>query len=355
MNKIISILKQQKSIPLDQFINIALYNKRFGYYMRNNPFGRKGDYITSPLISNLFGEMIAIWCVAYWEYLSKPKKISLVELGPGDGTLCLDLLNTFKNFKEFYDSLNIKLLEKSITLKKIQKNKIKTKKVKWINSIKNLHSGPIIFIGNEFFDSLPIKQIHKRKNLYLEKHVTFNQNNKKLKFLNKKAKKSLVKEIKKLNLDYSSKLIEYPIDAIQYLKIIAKKIKKYNGGLLAFDYGYMKEKNQNTLQSLKKHKHLNIFSDPGNSDITYLLNYKLFYEILKKQDLEVNNIISQNEFLQKLGILERANMISKKITFKAKANMYYRLKRLLHHDEMGNLFKVLFAQNKKEKFSLGFE
>ena len=117
----------------------------------------------------------------------------------------------------------------------------------------------------------------------------------------------------------------------------------------------MKEKNQNTLQSLKKHKHLNIFSDPGNSDITYLLNYKLFYEILKKQDLEVNNIISQNEFLQKLGILERANMISKKITFKAKANMYYRLKRLLHRDEMGNLFKVLFAQNKKEKFSLGFE
>jgi len=75
MNKIINILKKQKSIPLDQFINIALYDKKFGYYMKNNPFGKDGDFITSPLISNLFGEMLAIWCVAFWEYIGKPKKI----------------------------------------------------------------------------------------------------------------------------------------------------------------------------------------------------------------------------------------------------------------------------------------
>ena len=75
MNNIINILKEKKSIPLDQFINIALYDKKFGYYMKNNPFGKEGDFITSPSISNLFGEMLAIWCVAFWEHIGKPKKI----------------------------------------------------------------------------------------------------------------------------------------------------------------------------------------------------------------------------------------------------------------------------------------
>ena len=121
MSKIINILKEKKCIPLDQFINIALYDEKFGYYMKKNPFGKKGDFITSPLISNLFGEMLAVWCVSFWEHLGKPNKILLVELGPGDGTLCRDLLNTFKKFKYFYNSLEINLLEISNTLKTIQK------------------------------------------------------------------------------------------------------------------------------------------------------------------------------------------------------------------------------------------
>ena len=120
MNKIINILKKQKTIPLDQFINIALYDKRVGYYMKRNPFGKDGDYITSPLVSNLFGEMIAIWCVAFWEHMGKPKKIFITELGPGDASLCKDLLNTFKNFKDFYECVEINLLEKSYKLKKFK-------------------------------------------------------------------------------------------------------------------------------------------------------------------------------------------------------------------------------------------
>ena len=129
MNKIINILKK-KSIPLDQFINISLYNKKNGYYMKKNPFGKRGDFITSPLISNLFGEMLAIWCISLWEHLGKPKKILLVELGPGDGSLCKVLLRTSKQFKSFYNSLEINLLEISDKLKAIQKKKINNKKIK---------------------------------------------------------------------------------------------------------------------------------------------------------------------------------------------------------------------------------
>ena len=355
MNKIINILKKQKSIPIDQFINIALYDKKFGYYMKKNPFGKEGDYITSPLISNLFGEMIAIWCVAFWEHLGKPKKILVAELGPGDASLCKNLINTFKNFKDFYKCIEIKLLEKSNKLQKIQKAKIKEKKVKWIKKINELNYGPIIFLGNEFFDSLPIKQIYKKKNLFLERHIGLSKNNKKIKFLFKKAEKNLIKNIRKLNLIDEGNIIEYPTVAIEYLKIIAKKINKYNGALLTFDYGYTEKKNQDTLQSIKRHKYINIFNEPGNADITHHINYELFLEILKRNKLEVKKIVTQGEFLQKLGIIERANILSKKISFKAKADMFYRLKKLLHYKEMGNLFKVLFARKKGTKFSLGFQ
>ena len=238
MNKIINILKEKKSIPLDEFINISLYDKKFGYYMKKNPFGQEGDFITAPLISNLFGEMIAIWCVAFWEYIGKPRKILLVELGPGDGSLCKDLLRTFRQFKNFYNSLEINLLEISDKLKTIQKVKINNKKVKWIKKIEEINYGPIIFLGNEFFDALPIKQIYKKKKIFFEKYVALSNDNKKVKFLNKKANNSLIKRIQKLNLISAGNTIEYPLVALKFLKAIAKKVNKFDGGLLAFDYGY---------------------------------------------------------------------------------------------------------------------
>jgi len=242
MNKIINILKEKKSIPLDQFINISLYDKKFGYYMKKNPFGKEGDFITSPLISNSFGEIIAIWCVAFWEYIGKPKKILLVELGPGDGSLCKDLLRTFRQFKNFYNSLEINLLEISDKLKTIQKLKINNKKVKWIKKIKEINCGPVIFLGNEFFDALPIKQIYKKKKLFFEKYVALSNDNNKIRFLNKKANNSLIKQIQNLNLNSIGNIIEYPIVALEYLEIIAKKINKFDGGLLTFDYGNTSKK-----------------------------------------------------------------------------------------------------------------
>ena len=108
------------------------------------------------------------------------------------------------------------------------------------------------------------------------------------------------------------------------------------------------------MQSVKKHKYLDLFFKPGYSDITSHINFKLFHEILNKNNLDVKKITNQSEFLKKIGILERANILSKKMTFKAKANMFFRLKRLLDPKEMGDLFKVIFAQKKGGNFSLGF-
>ena len=92
------------------------------------------------------------------------------------------------------------------------------------------------------------------------------------------------------------------------------------------------------MQSVKKHRYTNLNVKPTHSDITSHINFKLFHKILKKNNLIVEKITAQNKFLKKIGILERANILSKKMTFKAKANMFYRLKRLLDYREMGESF-----------------
>ena len=108
-------------IPLDEFINQALYNPKNGFYMKNNPFGEQGDFITSPNISILFSEMLSVWTISFWQSLKCPKKINLIELGSGNGQMIYDMINSFKNFPKFYKSCEFIILEKSPHLKKIQK------------------------------------------------------------------------------------------------------------------------------------------------------------------------------------------------------------------------------------------
>ena len=121
--------KSKELIPLDKFIYKALYNKETGYYMKKNPFGLKGDFITAPNISILFSEMICIWIVYFWEKINFPKKINIIELGAGNGEMMLQIIKSSKNFSTFKKSCNFFIYEKSPYLKKIQKKNYKTVKL----------------------------------------------------------------------------------------------------------------------------------------------------------------------------------------------------------------------------------
>ena len=116
-------MKSKKSLnfPLDKFINFSLYNKKFGYYMKKNPFGKRGDFITAPNISRLFTEMIAIWIISFWKSLGSPKKFNLIELGAGNGEMMKVLIESFENFPDFLKSCNFVIHEKSPLLIKEQK------------------------------------------------------------------------------------------------------------------------------------------------------------------------------------------------------------------------------------------
>jgi len=113
--------KKNLSLPLDKFIDLSLYNRKFGYYMKKKSFGKKGDFITAPNISRLFSEMIAIWIVSFWQSLGSPKKFNLIELGAGNGEMMRVLIESFQNFPKFLSSCNFIIHEKSPSLIKVQK------------------------------------------------------------------------------------------------------------------------------------------------------------------------------------------------------------------------------------------
>ena len=346
-------ISNNKHISFDKFVDIALYHKKTGYYMKKNPFGKDGDFITAPNISILFSEMLAIWCIAFWEHLGYPKKINIIELGAGNGEMMCQMIKVFERFNKFRESSNYFILEKSQFLKKIQKKKLNSHKITWLNSINKLKNGPNIFLANEFFDALPIKQFIKKKNKWYEKSIIKNNINK-FEFVNVITNiKDLEKKIK-INLSKNQKIIEFSPLTYDYLNIISKKINTFQGGLLIVDYGYLKKKMRDSLQSIYKHKFNNILDNFSKSDITYNLNFFLLKKIVKKLNLKVAGLTSQRNFLTRLGILNRAEILAKNLQFSKKADIYYRIKRLIDRNFMGELFKVMFVTGKNIKFKLGF-
>ena len=345
--------KKKFNIPLDEFINLSLYDKKLGYYMKKNPFGKEGDFITAPNISRLFSEMLAIWTLKFWQSLGSPKKFNLIELGAGNGELMKVFFESFKNFPKFLDSCNFIIYEKSPILIKIQKKKLIKMKITWVSKINQIKQNPCIFIANEFFDAMSIKQFRKDKNVWFEKFVNL-ENKKKAFFFEKKIEIKKIEKKIRFQISKNQNFIEFSEHGLNYLKDISKLLKKNTGGLLLIDYGYNNRKMKNTLQAVSNHNFADILGDIGNKDITHNINFNLFKKFIKKIGGLENNLTTQKKFLLKMGIKERAEMISKNLSFLKKADIYYRLERLIDKNQMGDLFKVMLIKNQKNKFKLGF-
>ncbi len=350
-------LNSDKVTPVDEFIEKVLYHPKNGYYTKKIPFGKEGDFITAPTISNLFSEIVTIWLISSWEKFGKPQNFNFVELGPGDGSFIKVLIDTIKNFPDFNKSLNIFLYEKSSFLKKVQIKKIKDTRVKWINDFKKIKKGPIIFFGNEFFDAIPIKQFTFFEKDLFEKYYIVNKKTG-LNEIYRKASLKDTKEIKSFKTLKNLKFIEYPKKGFDELEKIIEKISKLNGGILLIDYGYLNLVNKSTLQAVMKNKKMdinNLFKNLGIADITYLVNFTLLNEYFLKKNLNVKKVVSQKFFLEKMGIIQRAKILKNKMTQKQEEYMSLTLMRLLHKDLMGGLFKVIFAFKSKKNNFLGFK
>ena len=346
--------KNNLLLSVDEFIAKSLYEKDSGYYMSKNPFGIKGDFITSPNISIFFSEMIAIWIISFWENLKKPKKLNIIELGAGNGEMIKIIYDTLEKFPSLYKICKIVILEKSPYLKKIQKENLKYKNIYWVDNLNKIKNGPNIFLANEFFDALPIKQFLKKNEFWFERKINFDGSIPK-KIFDTKIELKKIKKIVGSKIRKNDDFLEISEDMIRYIKIISNKINKFGGGILIIDYGYIEKKMKNTLRGIKDHKIVNIISNYKKCDITHSLSFEFLKKIAKKFNLKVSGLTTQRNFLKNLGIMQRAEIVSKNLPFGKKADIYYRINKLIDKKYMGQVFKVMLLTNNKVKFNIGFK
>ena len=347
-------LAKINNLPLDQFINLALYDKDNGYYMKKNPFGKDGDFITAPNITRLFSEIIAIWTITFWKSIGSPKQFNLLELGAGNGEMIKVIDETLMNFPECYDACSLIIHEKSNFLINEQKKNLNSKKFSWLKDIKKINRNPTIFLANEFFDAIPIKQFFKKKDVWFERFVNLNDL-KKAEFNEEKIDIGKIEKHLNFEISKNQDFIEYSPETFKYLREICDLIQKNDGGMLVIDYGYVDAKMHETLQAVNNHKYSNVLENIGDSDITYNINFHSFEKFIN-QFKKVNSIFTnQKKFLTSMGILQRAEIISKNIVFSKKADLFYRIRRLIDEKQMGELFKVMLIKSKKNNFTTGFQ
>jgi NADH dehydrogenase [ubiquinone] 1 alpha subcomplex assembly factor 7 len=342
------LIEEKGHVTVAQFMELAMYDRVNGYYITQEPIGKNADFITAPEISQLFGEMIGLYCIEKWIQMGKPKAFNLVELGPGRATLMMDLIRATKMQEDFAQAMHIHLVETNRRLITVQREKLRGNKVIWHENISSLPSDkPLIIIANEFFDCLPISRFIKKKDNWHEQIISLLSTQDEYYFSHIPASLELSDS---LNIEHPNArdgaIVEICYPAQQIIRHIAQILQKQPGFLLIVDYGYdFENKNRmaydGSLQAVKNHKFHPVLSDIGRVDLTAHVD---FYEIKKTARANFcycSSTITQREFLINYGILMRAEMLSKNATDAQKNDIYSGLNRLISPLEMGKLFKVL--------------
>ncbi len=329
LNKIIKekILKQGP-LPVFDFMNLALAHPKHGYYIKKDPLGKNGDFTTAPEISQLFGEMIAIYIAN--QAINHPIK-HLIEIGPGKGTLMSDILRTLEKISpQTFAQLNITLIETSPTLTKAQQKSLSGYKVKWDTRLdcSKINQNDLI-IGNEFFDALPIHQFEKIDNIWFERALTIKNDH--LEWTSLECNKNLIP----LNYQDNS-FYEYN----PYSETLVKYIARSGARAIFIDYGYTTNKNlTDTLQALKNHRYKDVLHDIGNQDLTTHVNFLRLHDLSEEENRKTT-VTTQGIFLKMMGIEERTKQLMLKNPNKT-LSLQKDLDRLIRDDTMGELFKVL--------------
>ena len=344
--KILSeIIKNKNPISVEKFIEFCLY-KKFGYYNNSLVLGKKGDFVTSPEISQLFGEIIGLFILNDWS-TNINDKFNLIELGPGRGTLMRDILNITKKFSTFNKMINIHLIEKNTLLTNIQKsllkNYLRSYNINWSKNFSIKNKLPCLIFANEFFDCFPIQQFYKKNNKWLKKMVDINHSANSIKFVDKLITKK--NQLVKIEQYKPNEVLEFSNSREKYFNKICKHINSFGGKIIIIDYGYYERPNYFTLQSVYNNKKANIFDNIGLQDITALVDFKRLIEIAEINKLKIENFLTQREFFLRYGIKERFKILIQKTTKDQKKIIEAGMDRIINKDKMGNLFKILIISN----------
>jgi NADH dehydrogenase [ubiquinone] 1 alpha subcomplex assembly factor 7 len=339
--RIARLIEAQGPISVAQFMMLALHDPEYGAYAARDPIGRAGDFITAPEISQMFGELLGLWLLEVWRHQGAEKRIRLVELGPGRGTLMKDVLRAARLDAKFLAALDLVLVEGSPDLQAVQAEALKDSAVtpRWSAKIgEALEGAPLFVLANEFFDALPIRQYVMTGTGWHERMVTADENG--LAFaLTPMAVPGLAVPDARGPVETGA-MFETSPAATALAEEIASHIAAQGGAALIVDYGYAGEGFGETLQAIAKHKPAAILESPGHADLSAHVDFAALAEAAIRGGAKPFGPLAQGAFLQSLGIAERAGQLAKK-TPSATASVGAALRRLTAPEEMGSLFKAL--------------
>ncbi len=330
-------------MKISQFFFDAMFNEKTGYYRKKNPIGKSSDFITSPEISQVFGEIIA----AYFLQIASTKKskIAFVEMGAGKGTLFFDILSAIhklaqKNIPQaidFIGSATFHIIEIGEVLCEIQKEKLKNFPVSWHKNFEEFlqknSDCEIFFLSNELFDCFPIDQFVLSEIGWRER-IILNQQFALAPF-NKESHNFIEEEISALVP--IGGVFEISLEARNFMQQLCQALQKQGGIAINIDYGYCKNEFVNTLQAIKNHKKCSVLENIGEADITALVDFLALEKIVKNHQLN-SSLVSQANFLTALGIEERRKvLLAKNPTKMSEINLS--VDRLIDSNQMGELFK----------------
>jgi len=337
---ICKIINQQGPIGIDRFMAMALGDAEHGYYRRRQPLGRKGDFITAPEISQMFGELIGLWL---YQQASDQQILPgedaaggwLMELGPGRGTLMADILRSLAMVAGDV-TWPVEMVEINPALRASQQEQLAAAENAspiWKEAIESMPPGPVLLVANEFFDALPIRQFVSRQDGWHERQVSC-QN----------GQLALTEHISPVALDLSPQppgtIAEICPDAVAITEMLAGHIRRHGGAALIIDYG-RNSPFGDSLQAVRAHKPVDILSRPGQTDLSAWVDFAALYKSARSCGAEVLGPVDQGTFLKELGLFARAEQLGAGAAPEIRRKLAAAVDRLASPAQMGTLFKVM--------------
>ncbi len=339
-------IEQEGPIPVAEYMAAALGHPEHGYYMHREPIGAAGDFVTAPEVSQMFGEIIGLWCLSVWEQMHHADPFAFVELGPGRGTLVADVLHAVRIRPAFSAAARLRLVETSPVLGEHQRRALSGRGGSWHKTFAEAASAggdmPLIVIANEFFDALPVHQLERTRTGWRERLVGLDAKSGRFRF-------GLASEVTPLADLVPPPLQHAPVGSIfevspersRLAGEIAARIARSGGAALIIDYGHGASATGDTLQAVRRHRYADVLVDPGEADITAHVDFEALAQAAAQTGAKVHGPVPQGPFLRHLGIEARAAALLRDASPAQARDVPAALRRLIAPDEMGTLFKAL--------------
>ncbi len=337
MTALVGKIGETGPITIERYMELSLLDPDHGYYTRQQPFGAAGDFVTAPEISQMFGELLGLWCYAAWQAAGAPHPALLAELGPGSGTLMADALRAIESATGRPQPFDIVLVEASDRLVRQQCDALSGRTVSWCSDVEDLpFHGPAFIIANEFLDALPVRQFVRTTAGWQERLVMVEDDT--IAFVLGTDTGGLAASLPDAP---TGRVCEISPARDRIARGIAARLAAGGGAILVIDFTAPGMPVRDTLQAVRHHRQVDRLATPGKADLAAAVDFAALGRVATSQGLEVFGPMYQGAFLKELGIAARTERLKQSVTPETADRIDQDLHRLTSPDAMGEDFRVM--------------